>query len=140
MASIENGGMMYSLNDIMTKHGESFKARNLLDGDIYEAHFIFGNIFGIKSSSGYNMFSSGTREEWEFYSKIGEVGVNISPEEQRRVREQERKEKNEEITRRLKKTKELRKKFDDAPIGRRTTKSKELFSPKLTLIKGGIDD
>jgi len=132
---------MHTLEELQKIFGDSFYVYCSSHDEEYHIRHMFGTIFVGENKIGDSRFLSGNRatytsiDPWEI-KKLD----NITPEEQKKVKEQERKEQNDRITRQLKKSKELKKKFDDAPIGRRYTKSQELFRPQLTLIKGGLDD
>jgi hypothetical protein len=132
---------MYTLEELKRIFGDSFYVYCGQYDTEYHIRFLFGSVFVGETKGGESKFLVGNKaiyisvDPWED-RKLSE----ITPEEQKKAREQDRKDQNDRITRQLKKSKELKQRFDSVPIGRRTTKSQELFAPKLTLIKGGLDD
>jgi hypothetical protein len=132
---------MYTLEELQRIFGDSFYVYCGQHDTEYHIRFLFGSVFVGESKDGESKFLVGTRATYTSIDPWKEEKMKeISPEDQKKIREEERKEKNNKLVRDLKKSKQLKQKFDSVPIGRRTTKSKELFAPKLTLIKGGLDD
>ena len=132
---------MHTLEELQRIFGDSFYVYCGNYDEEYRVRHMFGTIFVGENKYGDSRFLSGNRATYTSIDPWEDRKLNeITPEEQKRIKEQERKEQNDRITRQLKKSKELKKRFDSVPIGRRYTKSQELFSPKLTLIKGGLDD
>ena len=134
---------MKDLISIMRDTGkETFKVKDLVTGEVLEVWWLFGAMFAARGEDLIQTFASGFRERYEHYEEP--PVSSISPEDQKKAREKQRNLQNAKLTRELKRTKDLKEKFDKTPIGRRTTKSQELFAlnqtPKLTLIKGGKDD
>jgi len=141
ISQLKIGGIMHTLEELQRIFGDEFYVYCSNHDEEYHIRHMFGTIFVGENKNGDSRFLSGNRatytsiDPWEIKSLD-----SITPEEQKKIREQERKDQNDRITRQLRRSKELKKRFDSTPIGRRTTKSKDLFSPKLTIIKGGLDD
>lgn len=115
-----------TLNELRKKLGNTFKAVDIVTGEVLEVHYLFSNMYGARDEDGTTRFAFGLSNKYREYSK-GET--MISPEEQKAAREKERKRNNEKVVRDLKRQ-------GSRPLPLKITRKPNPFQ----VIKGGKDD
>lgn len=124
---------MWTLFELMKKAGkEEIKVRNLKTGEICDAWHLFGSIFAVKDLDGYATFASGTTRKYELIEEDKGMQGGISPEDQKKARELERKRNNEKVVRQLRLQDSLKSRKLPLKITRKPS--------QFTVIKGGKDD
>lgn len=121
-----------TLNELRKKLGNTFKAVDIVTGEVLEVHYLFSNMYGARDEDGTTRFAFGLSNKYREYSK-GET--MISPEEQKAAREKERKRNNEKVVRDLKRQDAFKAKTS-RPLPLKITRKPNPFQ----VIKGGKDN